>query len=255
MTATVICPYLFENEVVNLKAKLGWDVECIFQQDHAMLGPDLMYQKLWNLTTEDVIIIHSDMMPLTSDTENTWYQELCHYADRYPEAGMFGCLLLYPKRKEDKDYYIQSAGGHFSKRQEIVFPQHYGSGLELFSGQTFDTLEIDKGQYNSVREVAWTTFGGLYIRREVLNKIGNFDPSFEWSYNRDVDYCLQTRKEGYKIYQVPVRLLHFESKDVKRLRAQNSELNNKEARNLQRLNKKWVGSELFETIERTIDDN
>ena len=114
-----------------------------------------------------------------------------------------------------------------------------------------EKLELDEGQYNHVREVAWVTFGGIYIKRELLNVVGDFDPSFEWSYNRDVDYCLTSRSKGYKIYQTPVPLLHYESRDVKRIRTE--ERNQQESRNLFKLKRKWDGSDLYRTLDQKVD--
>ena len=114
------------------------------------------------------------------------------------------------------------------------------------SGQTFKTPEVDTGQYDEVRKVAWTTFGGLYIKREVLDEVGNFSPEYEWTYNRDVDYCLRTRKLGYEIYNVPVKMLHHESKDNKRIR--NESKVKMEMRNLETLKKNWKDTEWYKTL-------
>ncbi len=244
----VIFPHLFDNEIQHLINKLNESyIDYITEIDVDRIGPDLMYQKLWKKTDRDIIILHSDMMPLDSDIDNQWYTDLCKYADKYPEAGILGCKLLYPQKQEGR-YLIQHAGGRF---REDGTPDHFGSGLDLFSGKVNKELEVDSAQYDFVREVAWATFGGIYIRREVLNAVGDFDTHFEWSYNRDVDYCLSAREKGYKIYQTPVPLLHFESKDVKRIRTES--MVEKESRNLEKLKKKWSGSELYKTLDQRID--
>jgi GT2 family glycosyltransferase len=130
-------------------------------------------------------------------------------------------------------------------------PDHFGSGLVLENGGTFKPeLEVDTGQYDSTREVAWTTFGGCYIRREFINTVGDFDPSFEWTYNRDVDYCLAGRQAGFHIYQVPVRLYHHESRDNKRIKDQNKAA--METRNLARLQTKWANSKFYKTLDKEI---
>ena len=118
--------------------------------------------------------------------------------------------------------------------------------------KTFKEIEADVGQYDFVREVAWTTFGGIYIRRQVLDSVGDFDPSFEWTYKRDVDYCLTARENGWKIFQVPVPMYHFESKDVKRIRTESNV--QAEQRNMNRLLTKWKGSEFYKTIDVKIND-
>ena len=204
---TVICPYVFENEISHIRQILDWRIKSIVEEDKAKIGSDLMYQKLWKKASpDDVFILHADMQPVNEN----WLEEVKKYADKYPEAGMLGCKLIYPVKDEKDKKYIQSAGGCFNKS----FPDHFGSGLDLFTNKPWkESLVEDTGQYDNVREVAWTTFGGVLIRREVIDKIGDFDPIYEWSYNRDVDYCLATRQAGFKIYQIPVEIYHFESKD------------------------------------------
>lgn len=243
----VIFPYLFIEETQQLVERLNNTfIEYICEEDKDRIGPDMMYQKLWKKTNKDVIILHSDMLPLEEDVENQWYSDLCLAAEDYPEAGILGTKLLYPAKHQDK-YIIQHAGGKFTDG----IPDHFGSGLDLFTNHTAKSLELDEGQYDHVREVAWVTFGGIYIRRSVIDAVGDFDPSFEWSYNRDVDYCLTTRKKGFKIYQTPISLLHFESKDVKRIRTQ--EMIDKESRNLTKLGQKWGNTEFYKTLDKKVN--
>lgn len=246
----IIVPYLFEEEIQELQDAI-WKLPVEFQQDVGRIGSDLMYQKMWNeCLMDDVFIMHADMLPMKKDFANKWWDDLLDYVLKYPEAGMFGCKLLYPAKSDKGNYFVQCAGGVFTEEGK---PDHLGSGLEIFSGKQFKEIEEDTGQYDKVREVAWTTFGGLYIRRELINDVGDFDPGFEWTYNRDVDYCLEARKKGWKIYQVPVPLLHFESKDNKRLMQQNQELNAKWGRNFNRLLQKWSNSELYATINKEVE--
>jgi GT2 family glycosyltransferase len=160
-----------------------------------------------------------------------------------------GTKLLYPAKHEGK-FVVQHAGGKFD---ENGIPTHFGSGLDLSTGHNTGNLVLDEGQFDCVREVAWATFGGIYIRRTLLEDVGDFDPTYEWSYNRDVDYCLTARSKGYKIYQTPATLLHYESRDVKRIRTQ--ELINKEMRNLQRLKNKWGNSDLYKTLDIKVNND
>ena len=163
---------------------------------------------------------------------------------------MLGCLLLYPIKSPQNNYYIQSAGGKFTDNR----PDHFGSGIILETRQKFkQELEEDAGQYDSVREVAWTTFGGCYIRRSFINSVGDFSNEYSWTYNRDVDYCLTARKSGQRIYQVPVRLFHHESKDNKRIKSIDSSKVLAEQRNLEILQKKWINTDFYKTINTVIE--
>ena len=243
MKCKIITPYVFENEIKGHKQQF-WEYDVYYERDVAAIGCDLMFQKMWKkFPDDDIFILHADMAP----HHDGWFEEVLEYVEKYPKAGMFGCLLLYPAKNESDEYFVQCAGGKFTDDK----PDHFGSGLILENKQAFkQELETDTGQYDSTRAVAWTTFGGCYLRREFINSVGDFDPSFEWTYNRDVDYCLSGRQNGFDIYQIPVRLFHHESRDTKRIR--NDSKSAMESRNLERLQTKWANSKFYKTLDKEI---
>jgi hypothetical protein len=238
----IITPYINDNEIKNHK-ELFWEYDVVYSKDEFGIGSDMMFQKMWNeYPDKDIFILHADMYPY----EEQWLEKVLDYVAKYPEAGIFGCLLLYPAKLQEK-YIIQSAGGKFSEQGN---PDHFGSGFVLEANKAFkENLEVDEGQYDKVREVAWTTFGGCYIRREVINVIGGFSPEYEWTYNRDVDFCLRAREKDYKIYQIPVRLLHHESRDNKLVKLQDPNKVKSEARNLEKLKTIWANSHFYKTLD------
>jgi|TARA_R110002153_G_scaffold3244_17_gene15922 GT2 family glycosyltransferase len=242
----IITPYVSEQEITEHK-QLFWEYDIYYERDDAGIGSDLMFQKMWNkFPNEDIFILHADMTP----HHDNWFEEVLEYVEKYPEAGMFGCLLLYPAKDVQDNFLIQSAGGKFTNGT----PDHYGSGLIIENKTLFkQELESDTGQYNSVREVAWTTFGGCYIRRTFIDTVGNFSPEYEWTYNRDVDYCLTAREKGKKIYQLPVRLMHHESRDNKRIKQIDNSKVAMESRNLARLQTKWANSKFYKTLDTEIN--
>jgi len=250
MSVKIICPYLNDEDIVQLKSKF-WNLPIHFEKDYLRIGSDMMYQKLWNkFSNDDIFIMHADMFSLDDDDDNSWFDEVLKYVDKYPEAGMFGCLLLYPAKDADGNIFIQSAGGKFTDGN----PDHFGSGLCMDTqGKFKEEIEVDTGQYDCVREVAWSTFGGIYIRRSVFNRLGNFSSEYEWTYNRDVDYCLQARKAGFKIYQIPVKLVHHESRDNKRIKANDQNKIKAEMRNLETLKNKWENTEFYKTLDEKIN--
>lgn len=249
----IVVPYVNEAEIAELKKALGWQVPIHFWKDESRIGSDLAYQTLWNLHKDlDIIILHADMMPMPEDTSNKWLDKLLEYVDKFPEAGMFGTTLMYPAKNPDTgNYYIQHAGGRFENGEAI----HFGGGLDVPSRTALRGLEEDFTKYSGrVREVSWVTFGGVYIRRSLLDTCGNFDPSFYWTYYRDVDYCLTARSLGYKIYQTPVQLLHFEGRDNKLIQQQNPKKAEQAAINYKVFRDKWKDSELLTTLDRVVYD-
>lgn len=241
----VICPFMQDQEVIELKDKLSYMIDADFWKDEVGIGSDLAYEYLWTKHKDrDVIILHADMAPMYNDNGLKWYNDLLKYVEKYPEAGMFGMKLLYPATNEQGQHYIQCTGGKFENDEAV----HIVGTVDLFTGSTRRNVEVDNGQYDSVYEVTWTTFGGLYIRRELLDQLQHYDERFFWQYYRDVDFCLEARKLGWKIYQVPVPFLHFEGKTNKQLHAQNPNKARLAELNRAIFWEKWQGNDLTNNI-------
>jgi GT2 family glycosyltransferase len=244
----IITPYINESEIAVHK-QLFWEYDVHYELDTGGIGSDLMFEKMWRkFPEEDIFILHADMTP----HHEGWFEEVLEYVEKYPEAGMFGCLLLYPATDDNGDFFIQSAGGKFTDNR----PDHYGSGIILENSSAFKSeLESDKNQYNKVREVAWTTFGGCFLRRSFINAVGSFSPDYEWTYNRDVDFCLTARQAGQLIYQIPVRLYHHESRDNKQIKSRDPNKVAIEMRNLSTLQTKWSNSKFYKTLDKEIKNS
>ena len=63
-------------------------------------------------------------------------------------------------------------------------------------------LEIDRGQYDTVREDLDYIGGAMVLRRKTLQEVGLFDPNYI-IFSEDVDLCYRVRKRGYKTVYVP----------------------------------------------------
>ena len=63
--------------------------------------------------------------------------------------------------------------------------------------------EIDKGQYDDIREVDHVAGCCLMIKKKVIDEIGILDQNFIEYFTEDTDWCLRARKKGYKIMYVP----------------------------------------------------
>jgi len=67
--------------------------------------------------------------------------------------------------------------------------------------------EIDKGQYDSLREIEAIGAGSLVIRKEVFKKAGFFNENLIM-YFIDVDFCIRAREKGYKIILSKAKCFH-----------------------------------------------
>lgn len=210
----VICPYLGPAGAEQVASAFGTvtgageRLEFYYYEDTGRLGPERAYQHCWNrFPGRDVIIIHTDMKPMPDDRLNHWYDQLLHHVEALPDAGIVACDLLFPVKNDNGLWCIQSAGG----RLDDGLISHIGSGVDVGRQKAGPRAIGYDDSYRHVREVEWATFGGVYIRREALDMCGSFDERYKWAYVMDVDYCLEIRRRGMKIYQVPVNLLHAEN--------------------------------------------
>jgi GT2 family glycosyltransferase len=89
----------------------------------------------------------------------------------------------------DKPATIWAAGGHLNKW--LGYRNHH-------DGEN----RPDDGRFDRPREVTFTPFCCILMRRSVIDKIGFLDENY-FVYTEDVDYCLRSRKAGLKIWYIP----------------------------------------------------
>ena len=122
----------------------------------------------------------SDVVLLNNDTEMhqpDWLAKLqaCAYAS--PDIGVVGCRLRRPDRT------FQHA--------RAFMP------LDTLWGQQIGGGEKDINQYREDRDVESVVFACVYLKREIIEKVGCLDEDY-FSYFEDTDYCLRARLCGYR---------------------------------------------------------
>jgi GT2 family glycosyltransferase len=142
--------------------------------------------------------VESDVLLLNNDIEieqNGWLEEIQRVAYSAPDIGIVGCRLVLP------DGRLLHAGTYM--------PQH------TWWGQQIGSLETDVNQYSLDRDVEGVVGACMYIKREVLDKIGPLNEAFE-SYFEDTDYCLQAADAGFRtVCAGSVTLIHHENVTTK----------------------------------------
>lgn len=84
--------------------------------------------------------------------------------------------------------------------------QGIGCNINLLTGRisALGIREIDRGQYDEIREIP--TVGCIWmIKREVIKKIGGYDEEYFISYE-DLDFSFRARQNGFKILFAPKAL-------------------------------------------------
>jgi hypothetical protein len=238
----IVCPYVLDDDVEAVRRAFRLDqpegrrLPFFLWKDEALIGPELAYERCWDAFPDrDVIIMHSDMAPMPDDTDNHWYDELRRYARDLPQAGMLACDLLYPLQARDGSWLVQCAGGHFDEGKIA----YVGGGVDVEHGTILEQAIAYGREHRRVRRAGWVTFGGVYIRREVLSACGPLDQRYQWAYVRDTDYCLEARSRGFELFQVPVTLRHSESHTMKALKLFSTENRRKTDENYRMFYAKW----------------
>jgi GT2 family glycosyltransferase/glycosyltransferase involved in cell wall biosynthesis len=138
-----------------------------------------------------------DIVLLNNDTIATpgWLEQLQYSAyNSRPGVGIVGPKLLYP------DGTIQSAGSHRNLGAPEWFDHRY-----RFKPSDFPAANVPG-------DVLAVTGAAMYLKREALDAIGQFDETFGMAYE-DVDLCLRAWEAGFRVWYAPDSVLtHLESK-------------------------------------------
>ncbi len=135
----------------------------------------------------DVIILNSDIV-----CQANWFENLMYGAYKINKhVGICGPKLLY------QDQTIQSAGSFRS----------------LYGFEHYFRFEPPDNQLSQIPQYCLAITGAcLYIKRELINKIGLLSEEYKFTYE-DIDYCLRTWRENYRVLYFPKsQLIHYEGK-------------------------------------------
>ncbi len=133
------------------------------------------------------------------------------------EKGTDYVLLLDNDTIVDKDFITEMVKvGEEDERVGILTGKIYfysepdkiwcaGCSLSLYrrhiSAIGYD--EMDRGQYDEIREVDHVAGCCLMIKKKVIDEIGLLDQNFIEYFTEDTDWCLRAKKKGYKVVYVP----------------------------------------------------
>nr|MDO8083022.1 glycosyltransferase family 2 protein [Candidatus Freyarchaeota archaeon] len=127
---------------------------------------------------------------LNNDTEVTpnWLRELVRLAESDPSIGICGSKILDMENRN----IIQVVG---------ALCDIYGATINQGIG------EEDNNQYDTVSDTFFVCGASLLIKREVVEKIGLFDPKF-FFLAEDVDLCWRAHLAGYRVVVNPFSVLY-----------------------------------------------
>ena len=138
--------------------------------------------------TSDVVVLNSDV-----EARPGWLACLQYAASQERDVGIVGAQLLYP------DGRIQFGGTVRNRDAPEWFDHRYRFKPEGW------------GPACQAGPALAVTGACMYVRREVIERIGLLDEGYPMAYE-DVDWCLRAWQAGFRVLYFPAaRLVHHES--------------------------------------------
>ena len=145
-------------------------------------------------TATDVVLLNND----TEIIQGDWLTRMQELAYSEEDIGIVGCRLVNAEGR------LVHAGTY------MPTPSYWG--------QEYPGDEKDISQYCRDREVEGVIAACVYIKRELIDKIGALDGAY-FSYYEDTDYCMKARRAGYRVFCSRATVKHLEnaSTDLNRM--------------------------------------
>lgn len=129
---------------------------------------------------------------LNSDVETPagWLRPLHDFMESHPDAAACQPKILSYKEKHNFEY-AGAAGGFIDR-----------NGYPYCRGRIFDTVEEDKGQYDTPLEIFWATGAALMVRTQLYEQAGGLDERF-FAHMEEIDLCWRLQLMGKSLWCVP----------------------------------------------------
>lgn len=132
--------------------------------------------------SEYILLLNNDTV-----VSREFLTELIKVAENRKKVGIVG-PKIYKYDLKSKQKVIQSAG----------------ATINLFTGNVsaYGYKQIDRKQFDHIRNVDYVHGACLLIRREVIQNIGLLNDNL-FAYFEDVDWCLRAKEKGYDVVYAP----------------------------------------------------
>jgi len=134
---------------------------------------------------EYVVLLNSDI-----EVAENWLEPLVGYMDGHPEVAACQPKILSDRNRE----YFEHAGAAGGFIDRLGYP--------FCRGRIQSMVEKDRGQYDTVMDVFWTTGACLMIRRRDYLEAGGLDADF-FAHMEEIDLCWRLRLAGRRLVCLP----------------------------------------------------
>jgi len=142
------------------------------------------------IESEYVVLLNSDV-----ETPEGWLDPLLDYLNAHPDVA-----AVQPKihswRNKSFFEHAGAAGGYIN-----------ALGYPYCRGRVLWKVEEDKGQYDTVAEVDWTTGACMCVRTKIYKDLGGLDAAF-FAHMEEIDLCWRMRNAGWKLACVPQSVVY-----------------------------------------------
>lgn len=134
---------------------------------------------------------------LNSDVEVTagWLEPMLAYLDANADVAS-----IQPKIRSyiNRDYFEHAgaAGGFVN-----------ALGYPYCRGRILWKVEQDKGQYDTITDVDWTSGACMCVRTNVYKELGGLDASF-FAHMEEIDLCWRMRNAGWRLVCLPQSVVY-----------------------------------------------
>jgi GT2 family glycosyltransferase len=152
-----------------------------------------------------VLLVNSDIVVLPGSIDL-----MADYLEQHLDVGMVTCKLVYPDgRPQNSCLNFPTLLSEFS---DLTHLQRRYPRSPIWAHYT-----MAGWNHGETRDVEQPMASFVMVRREVLDRVGYFDPRFPIYYN-DVDWCLRIRHAGWRIvYLAEARVIHHRRATTDRL--------------------------------------
>lgn len=145
---------------------------------------------LADLQADCAVLLNSDV-----EVSPQWLEPLLVFMNEHPEVA-----ACQPKIRSfyqrDQFEHAGAAGGYID-----------ALGFPFCRGRMMAVVEKDKGQYDCIRDVFWTSGACMCVRLDRYREVGGLDARF-FAHMEEIDLCWRLKSKGYRLVCVPQSVVY-----------------------------------------------